>query len=103
MISVRQLVYPALLVVAACSEAPEEPSFRSYDLTLSHPSPYASYLSVSPGSRGAGLPRMRQIKSRNFSEYLRSSTGCVVDMSRSTMAMGHKRMPAGYMVPVVCP
>ena len=99
----RHIVYPALFAVTACGSASDEPRFRSYDLKLTHPSPYSTYMSVSPGARGADLPRLRHIGSRGFSEYMRDSTGCVVDTSRPASVMGHKRMPAGYMVPIMCP
>ena len=99
----RWLVGPICLLLAGCAEAPEEPQFRAHDLELSHPAPYANYISVAPGTFDAALPRPRQIKSRGFSRYLREKTGCVMDHSRDMAVLGHKTMSAGYMVPMVCP
>ncbi len=91
------------LLLSACAEAPEDASVQSYDLDLIHPSKYANYISVAPGPQAAPMPRPRQINSRGFSRYLRGRTGCVVDPSRDMAVLGDKAMPAGYMVPVVCP
>ncbi|MFD1157040.1 hypothetical protein [Roseovarius aestuarii] len=103
MLSARHILFSAIAALAACAEAPEEPAFRAFDLELTQPSPYANYLSVAPGARDAALPRPGQIKSRGFSRYLREKTGCVVDSSRMTATLGSRKMPAGYMVPVICP
>lgn len=90
------------LALCACGKVPVEPQFRSFDLNLVHPSQNSTYMSVTPGSPKADLPRLRHLKSSDFSEYLREKTGCVVDQSRTTHVVGKKRTPAGYMVPIVC-
>lgn len=87
---------------SGCSQDPSAPQFRSYDLTLTHPAPYATYVEVSPGERGADLPRLRELDSVAFSQYLRESTGCVYDSNRSIFPLGSKRVPAGYIVPIRC-
>jgi hypothetical protein len=91
-----------LIVLTGCAAQPDEPRFRSYDLELIHTSPYSTYIGVAPGSRGAGLPRMGQLDSKGFSEYLRDSIGCSLDRSREIHRLGHKKTPAGYMVPINC-
>ncbi len=103
MVTARLFAALLCLMLTACAETPEEPQFRAHDLELRHPSKYANYISVAPGTYDAALPRPRQIKSRGFSRYLREATGCVMDPSRDMAVLGHKTMPAGYMVPVVCP
>ncbi len=92
----------ACLSVAACSQPEPEPTFRSFDLKVSHPSPYATFVSVSPGARGEKLPRVRQLNSKAFNEYLRDLIGCSVDQGRHTHIIGHKKAPAGYMIPITC-
>ena len=92
----------ALAAVSACSQPDRAPSFRSFDLEVSHPSPYATFMSVAPGAQGARLPRVRQLNSRDFNTYLRDLTGCSVDQARPTHIIGHKKAPAGYMVPIIC-
>lgn len=103
---VRSALLPAALALAACSVSPQPtqpPQFRSFDLKLTHPSPNSTYLLVTPGLRGGDLPRPRQIESRGFARYLRNTTGCAVDPSVPPTVMGDARMPAGYIIPVLCP
>lgn len=90
------------MIVAGCAQESSEPQFRSFDLNLTHPSPYSTYIEVSPGDRAADLPRLRALDSRGFSEYLRESVGCVYDDSRDIFPLGSKRIPAGYIVPIRC-
>lgn len=90
------------IALAACGNTNAEPQFRSFDLNLVHPSQKSTYISVTPGSQNADLPRVRLLKSKDFSEYLRAKTGCAVDQSRATYVIGQKRAPAGYMVPINC-
>ncbi|WP_306115228.1 MULTISPECIES: hypothetical protein [unclassified Roseovarius] len=90
------------LVACGRAPAPEVAQFRGHDLEILHPAPYANYVSVAPGRQDAALPGPRQIRSRRFSRFLREKTGCVMDPSREMAVLGHKKMPAGYMVPVVC-
>lgn len=99
----RLIAVPVCVMFAACSEAPEPPQFRAHDLKVSHPAPYANYVSVAPGTYDAAMPRPRQIESRAFSRFLREKTGCVMDPTREMAVLGQKKVPAGYMVPVVCP
>lgn len=103
MILTRLALLPAVFALGACASEPPAPQFRAYDLELTHPSPTSTYLMVAPGAFDADLPRPRQIKSRKFSRYLREATGCGVDTSIPASPVGDKRMPAGYMVPVLCP
>jgi hypothetical protein len=99
----RFAVLPVLALLSACGASDDAPQYKSFDLELAHPSPYATFLRVTPGSRGADLPRLRQVESKAFAEYLRAATGCVPDSMRPTHVVGSKRMPAGYMVPITCP
>ena len=92
----------ALIIASGCGQKSEAPQFRSFDLKLTHPAPYSTYIQVSPGSRDAALPRFSQLDNKSFSEYLRESIGCVYDDNRSVHTLGSKRAPAGYMVPVRC-
>ncbi|WP_223421762.1 hypothetical protein [Tateyamaria pelophila] len=96
------LVVSACVSLSACSQPDSKPKFRSFDLDVSHPSPYATFLAVAPGANGARLPRMRQLNSKDFNTYLRDLTGCAVDQTRETHVIGHKKAPAGYMVPIIC-
>lgn len=98
----RSCLVLSCAVLAACAATPIEPQFRSYDLHLHHPSDYATYMMVSPGAQGAKLPKLRHIESRDFSEYMRAATGCVVNATREITPLGNARTPAGYMVPIVC-
>jgi hypothetical protein len=91
-----------LIVLSGCALEQNNQKFRSYDLDLIHTSAYSTYIAVAPGSRGADVPRIRQLKSTAFSEYLRARTGCSIDGSREIHQLGHKRKPAGYMVPISC-
>lgn len=90
------------MFATGCAQETDVPQFRSYDLTLTHPAPYATYIQVSPGARGEDLPRFRELDSRAFSEYLRDSIGCVYDGNREIVTLGSKRVPAGYVVPITC-
>lgn len=100
----RPVLPAAALALSACAAAgPPAAQFRNYDLDLSHPAPNATYLMVAPGALDADLPKPRQIKSRGFSRYLREATGCVIDPGYPATAIGDPKVPAAYMVPVVCP
>ena len=90
------------VALSGCTSERDEPQFRSFDLELIHPSPYSTYIGVAPGSRGADVPRLGQLDSKGFSEFLRDSIGCSLDGSREIYQLGHKRKPAGYMVPISC-
>ena len=92
----------ALVAVTGCAQPEAEPTFRSFDLEVSHPSPHSTFVAVTPGGRGAQLPRVRQLNSKDFNTYLRDLTGCAVDQGRHTYILGHKKAPAGYMVPITC-
>ncbi|MEX0286193.1 MAG: hypothetical protein AB3N23_16425 [Paracoccaceae bacterium] len=98
-----RLFLPALLFLTACASEPVEPQFRAFDLQLTQPSPTSHYLQVTPGRRGADMPRPRHLQSKAFSEYLRDATGCAMDATRTTTYLGHKKAPAAFMVPVICP
>lgn len=93
----------SVFVLGGCAGAPTSPVTRGYDLELTHPAPYATFIQVSPGHSGAPLPRMKEIASPQFSLYLRRQTGCVRDTARPPEALGSKTVPAAYMVPVMCP
>jgi hypothetical protein len=97
-----KIVLLAVPLAAACSQEPDVPQFRSYDLELVPMARYSTYIGVAPKSVGADLPRFREMDSKAFSEYLRDSIGCVYDDSREIMPLGRKRTPAGYIVPVSC-
>lgn len=87
----------------ACGSPPVEPAaFRSYDLQVTHPAPYATYVAVAPGATGARLPRLRELNSRAFNRYLMARIGCSVDPHVDTHVVGDPRVPAGYMVPISC-
>ncbi|MDF1671451.1 MAG: hypothetical protein P1U83_17770 [Roseovarius sp.] len=103
MIMGRLFMGSVILAVGACSAPSQQSAPRGYDLALSHPSPYANYIQVTPATRSADLPDPKEIVSRDFSLYLRKSTGCVLDASRPASVLGSKQVPAGYMVPIVCP
>lgn len=96
------LLLLALPIVAGCGRAPTEPQFRSYDLELVPMARHSTYIGIAPGSQGADLPRFREMDSRDLSEFLRARIGCVYDDSREIVAVGQKRTPAGYIVPVSC-
>lgn len=98
----RTCVFLALCVAAGCAGQDAEPQFRSYDLKLTHPTRYATYITVAPGTRDARMPRFRELDSRAFSRYLRESIGCVYDTRRDIFPLGSKRVPAGYVVPITC-
>ncbi|MFK7938351.1 MAG: hypothetical protein AB8B82_03160 [Roseovarius sp.] len=93
----------SVFVVGGCMGVPSSPGARGFDLTLSHPAPFATYIQVSPGASGAALPSAREIASPQFSLYLHRVTGCARDTQRPAEPMGGRAAPAGYMVPVVCP
>ncbi len=94
----------AVFIVGACSGAPDvsRSTTTTYQLQLSHPAPYATYIQVLPESTGAPLPTPEQITSPDFSVYLRRMTGCVRDTRRPTEALGSPQVPSGYMVPISC-
>lgn len=94
--------FSVVATLSACSQPEPEPTFRSFDLQVTHPSPHATFVSVAPGARGEKLPRVRQMNSKDFNIYLRELTGCAVDQGRHTYIIGHKKAPAGYMVPIIC-
>jgi hypothetical protein len=94
-----------LAVLAGCASQPDSRDaveFRNYDLDLVHPSPYATYIQVMPGSIGADLPRFRKLDNRAFNRFLRDRIGCVYDANREITPIGSERLPAGYMIPVQC-
>lgn len=91
-----------LIVLSGCASRQDNQQFRSYDLVLIHPSPNSTYIAVAPGTRGANVPRIGELGSKRFSEYLRDSIGCSVDGSREVHRIGQSRNPAGYMVPISC-
>ena len=102
---IRMAGFPFCLMLAACGapdRAMHAPS-GGYQLAFAQPSPQANYLAVTPGRPGAALPDAQQILSPDFSTYLRRATGCVRDEFRRASVMGSHRVPAGYMIPVVCP
>ena len=102
MASAKHALVLSTLVVSACASGEGQPQFRSFDLELVHTSPYSTYIGVAAGSQGAKLPRLRQLDSREFSKFLRDKIGCVYDHAREIHALGSDRVPAGYMVPIVC-
>jgi hypothetical protein len=99
----KLLFSSSVLILGGCMGAPGNKVTRGYDLELTHPAPYATFIQVSPGHVGAPLPRVEEIKSPQFSLYLRRQIGCVRDTARPPEPLGGKRVPAAYMVPVVCP
>jgi hypothetical protein len=103
----RCAVFMAVILglLAGCTSSPVSRSdveYRNYDLELVHPSPYATYIQVMPGSLGADMPRLRKLDNRAFNRFLRDRIGCVYDASREITPIGSARLPAGYMVPVQC-
>ena len=90
------------LVLAGCSQPDNTPRFRSYDLKVEHPSPYSTFVSISPGTRGASVPRIKELSSGDFNQYLRHMTGCTVKPDATLHPIGNAQTPAGYMVPVAC-
>ncbi|MFK7875753.1 MAG: hypothetical protein AB8B71_08210, partial [Paracoccaceae bacterium] len=72
-------VFFGLVALSGCASQRDEPQYRSYDLELVHTSPYSTYIGVAPGSRGADVPRIGQLDSKGFSEFLRDSIGCSLD------------------------
>ena len=90
------------VVLAGCSQQDDTPRFRSYDLRVDHPSPYSTFVSVSPGTRGASVPRIKELSSEDFNLYLRHMTGCTVKDDAILHPIGNAKNPAGYMVPVAC-
>ena len=101
----RFVALAALSTLAACAtrEIVEVPEFRSFDLRISHPSRYSTFLLVEPAFRGADLPRPGLVNNRGFALYLRDATGCAIDGVRDTVVLGNMQVPAGYLIPVVCP
>jgi len=94
--------YLAFLVVAACGAGPDSAALRSYDLQITHPAPNATFLRIAPGASATRLPKLSQIESPHFSQYLRQRTGCVVNPSYPVTVLGDERMPAAYMVSILC-
>ncbi|MEM6577455.1 MAG: hypothetical protein AAF678_03110 [Pseudomonadota bacterium] len=103
-IFLRSMVGLALAGLAsACGQqAVDQAAFRGYDLQVTHPAPYSTYVAVAPGTRGARLPRLRELNSRAFNRYLMAEIGCSVDPHIDTHVVGDPRVPAGYMVPISC-
>lgn len=100
--SAKHVLVVSAFVVSACASNEETSQFRTFDLELVHTSPYSTYIGVGSGAQGAELPRLRQLDSKEFSEYLRDEIGCVYDQGREIHAFGSDRAPAGYMIPIVC-
>lgn len=90
------------MVLSGCGSTQDNATFRSYDLELIHTSPYSTYIGVASGAQGADVPRLRQLRSKGFNEYLRDRIGCSVDGSREIHRLGQARRPAAYMVPISC-
>ena len=90
------------VVLSGCGAPQGDPQFRSYDLELVHTSKYSTYIGVVPGSQGQDMPRLGQLDSKGFSAFLRDSIGCSLDGNRKIHRLGHKKKPAGYMVPITC-
>ena len=102
-IMIRSVLPLALAgLLTACGQPAPQTAFRSYDLQLRHPAPYATYVAVAPGTTGARLPRLRELNSRAFNRYLMAEIGCSVDPHIDTHVVGDPRVPAGYMVPISC-
>ena len=91
-------------VLAGCSGGTRNsvPDSGSYNLAFSDPAPYSTYLKVSAAVPGTRLPGVRYMKSRRFSNYLTSQTGCAVNTAYPISVLGSKKAPSGYMVPVSC-
>jgi len=92
-------------LLVGCGSPPATRSdveFRNYDLEVVHPSRYATYIHVMPGSIGADLPPLRKLDNRAFNRFLRDKIGCVYDSRREITPIGSRRLPAGYTVPVQC-
>ncbi|MEM9911757.1 MAG: hypothetical protein AAF922_13330, partial [Pseudomonadota bacterium] len=47
----------ALVTLSACAQPVDQANFRSYDLSVTHPAPYSTYVAIAPGTTGARLPR----------------------------------------------
>lgn len=99
----RTVLPPACLALAACGATPEAPPARAFDLIVLHPSPQSTYLQVTPGAGGGPLPPPQQMLTGNFARYLRATTGCTLDTTTPVAVMGNRTVPAGYLVPVICP
>ncbi len=98
-------IFALVALVAGCTSGPASRSdveLCNYNLELIHPSPYANYIQVMPGSVGADLPRLRKLDNRAFNRFLRDRIGCVYDEGREITSIGSRRLPAGYIVPVLC-
>ena len=91
-----------VLALSACGNGDSLPKFRSYELTVIHPSPYSTFIGVSPASPGVKLPRIKELHSRDFNIYLRDITGCTVRPDAELHAIGDARDPSGYLVPIAC-
>jgi len=92
----------SLIVLSGCASEQDNQKFHSYDLDLIHTSPYSTYIAVVPAIQGADVPRIGELGSKAFSEYLNVRTGCTVNGGQKIHPLGHKRRPSGYMVPISC-
>lgn len=90
------------LLLSACGKSGDTPEFRSYELEVFHPSPYSTFVAVSPGARGQKLPTLKELETRDFNRYLRDLIGCTVAQDQEAYVVGNVRDPAGYMVPIKC-
>lgn len=88
--------------LSGCAKESGSPQFRAYDLNVSHPSTYSTFVAVSPGARGEKLPKLKELRSREFNTYLRDLIGCTVRADGEVFSVGNIRDPAGYMVPIAC-
>lgn len=102
MTSIRLFALLAVLILPACAERAQTPT-RGYHLDLTHPSPFATYMRVSPGASGGDLPTMTQMRTMGFSNYMRARTGCAVNTAQPVSALGNAHAPSAYMVPISCP
>ena len=90
-------------LVSACGQqGTEPPVFQDYNLRVTHPAPYATYVAVARGATGARLPKLQELSSRAFNRYLLAEIGCSVDPYIDTHVVGDPTAPAGYMVPISC-
>lgn len=103
MLKARYIFPLAIAGLSACSKATDVQQNRDFDVAITQTAPYATSLLVAPTELGADMPKLNQISSRKFALYFRSRTGCVVDTSRNIFPLGGERVPAGYIVPTICP
>jgi hypothetical protein len=103
MTTAQRILPLASIALSACAVANELPQVRDFDVQITQTSPFATSLLVAPVERGADLPKLSQLSGRKFALYFRGETGCAVDTSRQIFVLGGNRVPAGYMVPTICP